>query len=82
MPSVRPDPGLVERLRAAGCVFAEEEAGLLAAAAGSADELERMVTDRAAICLRRQYASKRSVIPLWPPAPWRRTRRPVARCVA
>jgi release factor glutamine methyltransferase len=29
-------------------VFAEEEAGLLAAAAGSADELERMVTDRAA----------------------------------
>jgi release factor glutamine methyltransferase len=51
MPVVRPDPepGLVERLRAAGCVFAEDEAGLLAeAAAGSADELERMVADRAA----------------------------------
>ena len=26
MPSVRPDPGVVERLRAAGCVFAEDEA--------------------------------------------------------
>jgi release factor glutamine methyltransferase len=48
MPAVRPDPGLVERLRAAGCVFAEDEAALLAEAAGSADELERMVADRAA----------------------------------
>jgi release factor glutamine methyltransferase len=48
MPSVRPDPGIVGRLRAAGCVFAEDEARLLAEAAGSADELERMVADRAA----------------------------------
>ena len=48
MPSVRPDPGVVERLRAAGCVFAEDEAGLLVEAAGSAAELERMVADRAA----------------------------------
>lgn len=29
----RPDPDLVARLRAAGCVFAEDEAALLAAAA-------------------------------------------------
>jgi release factor glutamine methyltransferase len=48
MPSVRPDPGIVERLRAAGCVFAEDEARLLAEAADSADELERMVADRTA----------------------------------
>ena len=48
MPSVRPDPGIVGRLRAAGCVFAEDEARLLAEAAGSTDELERMVADRAA----------------------------------
>ena len=48
MPAVRPDPGLVERLRAAGCVFAEDEAAVLAEAAGSTDELERMVTDRGA----------------------------------
>lgn len=54
-----PDPTLprqlariVARLRAAGCVFAEDEAGLLvSAAAGSPDpaaELERMVADRVA----------------------------------
>lgn len=36
------------RLRAAGCVFAEEEARLLTAAAASADELERMLNLRAA----------------------------------
>ena len=35
MPSARPDPGLVARLRAAGCVFAEDEARLLAEAAAS-----------------------------------------------
>ena len=48
MPSVRPDPGVVERLRSAGCVFAEDEARLLAEAAGSPDELERLVADRVA----------------------------------
>lgn len=37
---------LAARLRAAGCVFAEEEAGLLIEAAGSPDELDRMVRDR------------------------------------
>jgi release factor glutamine methyltransferase len=36
------------RLRAAGCVFAEEEARLLVAAAGSADDLSGMVSRRAA----------------------------------
>ena len=46
MPSARPDPGVVERLRAAGCVFAEEEAALLVGAAASPGELERMVADR------------------------------------
>jgi release factor glutamine methyltransferase len=44
-----PDPVLVARLRAAGCVFAEDEAALLAeAAGGSADELERLVARRVA----------------------------------
>lgn len=37
---------IVVRLRAAGCVFAEEEAALLVAAAGTPEELERMVRDR------------------------------------
>ena len=37
---------LVEQLRAAGCVFAEDEAVLLAAAAESADELAAMVGRR------------------------------------
>ena len=38
---------IVDRLRAVGCVFAEEEAALLAEeAAGDADRLERMVRDR------------------------------------
>ncbi|ERK70373.1 hypothetical protein N136_03290, partial [Leifsonia aquatica ATCC 14665] len=38
-----PDPALVARLRAAGCVFAEDEAALLTeAAAGSQVELERL----------------------------------------
>ena len=39
---------VVSRLRAAGCVFAEEEADLLLDAAGDADELEAMVRRRAA----------------------------------
>jgi release factor glutamine methyltransferase len=38
---------VVRRLRAAGCVFAEEEAELLVAAAGSAPELATMVDQRA-----------------------------------
>lgn len=37
---------IVTRLRAAGCVFAEEEAALLSEAAGTPDELERMLRDR------------------------------------
>jgi release factor glutamine methyltransferase len=37
---------IIERLRAAGCVFAEEEAALLADAAGSPDELAAMVARR------------------------------------
>lgn len=38
--------GLVDRLRAAGCVFAEEEAALLAAEATDPAELERLVRRR------------------------------------
>jgi release factor glutamine methyltransferase len=37
----------VRRLRAAGCVFAEDEAALLQGTAGSADELESLVAARA-----------------------------------
>jgi release factor glutamine methyltransferase len=40
--------GLVERLRAAGCVFAEDEAALLVEAAADDDHLERLVADRVA----------------------------------
>ncbi|WP_370410482.1 putative protein N(5)-glutamine methyltransferase [Streptomyces fradiae] len=43
-----PDLGVVERLRAAGCVFAEEEAELLSAAAAGPAELDAMVERRAA----------------------------------
>jgi release factor glutamine methyltransferase len=39
---------LVERLRAAGCVFAEDEARLLTETAGSADELDAMARRRIA----------------------------------
>ena len=39
---------LVERLRAAGCVFAEDEADLLAEAATDQESLERLVTARVA----------------------------------
>ncbi|MEV6247387.1 putative protein N(5)-glutamine methyltransferase [Streptomyces sp. NPDC051742] len=42
------DAGVVERLRAAGCVFAEEEAEMLLAAASGAAELDLMVERRAA----------------------------------
>ncbi|MFI9002105.1 putative protein N(5)-glutamine methyltransferase [Streptomyces sp. NPDC053541] len=41
------DLGVVERLRAAGCVFAEEEAELLRAAAAGPAELDAMVERRA-----------------------------------
>lgn len=42
------DPIIVSRLRAAGCVFAEEEARLLISAARTPDELAAMVDRRAA----------------------------------
>ncbi|MBO0803473.1 MAG: methyltransferase [Nocardiopsaceae bacterium] len=42
------DPAVVARLRAAGCVFAEEEAGLLQEAAQTLDELESMIGQRVA----------------------------------
>ena len=42
-----PDPLVVTRLRAAGCVFAEDEARLLTAAARTPDELDAMVGQRA-----------------------------------
>jgi release factor glutamine methyltransferase len=42
------DDALVARLRAAGCVFAEEEAAILRAAAEDDDELERLVARRVA----------------------------------
>jgi release factor glutamine methyltransferase len=41
-------PLVVSRLRAAGCVFAEDEARLLVAAAGSSEELDDMVGRRVA----------------------------------
>ncbi|AJE82358.1 Methytransferase [Streptomyces albus] len=43
-----PDPALVARLRASGCVFAEDEAALLTAAAPDAAALEAMVRRRIA----------------------------------
>src|SRR4051794_26778310 len=46
--SPSPAPTLVQRLRNAGCVYAEEEAQLLAAQARSADDLEAMVARRVA----------------------------------
>ena len=48
MTTAVPPADVVARLRAAGCVFAEEEAALLVGAAGSSGELERMVADRVA----------------------------------
>lgn len=46
--SAIPDPALVARLRAAGCVFAEEEALLLEAAASDERELEQLAERRIA----------------------------------
>ena len=46
MPEPTATAAAVERLRAAGCVFAEDEAQLLAEAAGSDAELEAMVARR------------------------------------
>jgi release factor glutamine methyltransferase len=43
-----PAGSVISRLRSAGCVFAEDEAELLVAAAGSADELDRLVAERVA----------------------------------
>lgn len=48
VPAIPPDPTIVARLRAAGCVFAEDEARLLASAAGSPDELAALVRRRVA----------------------------------
>ncbi|MFF1572231.1 putative protein N(5)-glutamine methyltransferase [Leifsonia sp. NPDC058292] len=45
-PRPEPDAALVARLRAAGCVFAEDEARLLLEAAESPQELERLVSQR------------------------------------
>lgn len=38
--------GITDRLRAAGCVFAEDEAAILLDSAGSGQELERMLSER------------------------------------
>jgi release factor glutamine methyltransferase len=46
--SARPLPAIVAALRAAGCVFAEDEARLLIAAARTPDELTGMVDSRVA----------------------------------
>jgi hypothetical protein len=43
-----PDSAIVARLRAAGCVFAEDEARLLMSAARNPAELDAMVSQRAA----------------------------------
>ena len=47
---MRPDPGsgIIDRLRAAGCVFAEDEARLLTAHADRSDELDALVSRRVA----------------------------------
>jgi release factor glutamine methyltransferase len=47
-PSAHPHPDVVARLRAAGCVFAEDEARLLTAAARTPADLAAMVDQRAA----------------------------------
>jgi release factor glutamine methyltransferase len=47
-PTPAAPPGLVARLRAAGCVFAEDEARLLADAAGSPAELDALAARRTA----------------------------------
>lgn len=45
---ITPDPGIVARLRAAGCVFAEDEATLLQATARTGADLTAMAARRAA----------------------------------
>jgi release factor glutamine methyltransferase len=45
---MEPDPTVVARLRAGGCVFAEEEASVLASAASSVAELDALVARRVA----------------------------------
>lgn len=45
-PSARAQADVAARLRAAGCVFAEEEAAILLACAGTARQLESMVAGR------------------------------------
>ncbi len=47
-PAPRPESDIVTRLRAAGCVFAEDEARLLLSAARTADDLAAMVDRRTA----------------------------------
>jgi len=47
-PSAAPPTGIVARLRAAGCVFAEDEAALLVEAADTPRALERLVERRVA----------------------------------
>lgn len=47
-PSPSPPPGIVARLRAAGCIFAEDEARLLISAARTPADLDAMVHQRAA----------------------------------
>ena len=47
-PPAPPPSGIVARLRAAGCVFAEDEARLLVSAAGTPAELDAMVDRRVA----------------------------------
>jgi release factor glutamine methyltransferase len=42
------DPVVVARLRAAGCVFAEDEARLLTAAAATSEQLAALVEQRVA----------------------------------
>ena len=44
---MKTDPAVIARLRAAGCVWADDEASLLASAARSPAELDAMVTRRA-----------------------------------
>ena len=46
MSTSAPPAGLVDRLRAAGCVYAEDEAALLVEAADGADHLDRLVAER------------------------------------
>ena len=48
MPSDNAEEALVDKLRAAGCVFAEEEARVLRSAAADAAELARMLAARVA----------------------------------